>query len=53
MTVVHEFQTLALAPLVARHDGRDAWLPGVGLVPRPIPGAPAPDQAGSTTRNDS
>jgi hypothetical protein len=42
MTVVHEFQTLALKPLVARHDGRDAWLPGVGLVPRPIPGAPAP-----------
>ena len=42
MTVVHEFQTLALKPLVARHDGRDAGLPGVGLFPRPIPVPPAP-----------
>jgi len=47
-SLVHEFQTLALAPVVARHDGRVAWSPKAGIVPAPIPDAPAPaaDPAG-------
>ena len=38
--VNHEFQSLALAPLIGRHDGRVAWSPTAGVAPLPVPDAP-------------
>ena len=47
-TILHEYQSLALAPLVARHDGRVAWSPKAGVQFKPIADAsrPAADAAG-------
>ena len=47
-TIMHESQSLALAPLVARRDDRVTWSPKAGVVPAPIPDAPPPaaDAAG-------
>jgi hypothetical protein len=38
----HEFQSLSVATMEVRHDGRTVWSPKPGIKPATIPGAPAP-----------
>ena len=47
--IVHELQSLSVAPLVMSHDGRAVWTPTPGVTPAPIPDAPRP-AAGAAER---